>query len=69
MSGVLKWSTRITLVFYQWSVELEHKDNRGMCYELHWCAMSGVLSWSTRITLVCYEWSVELGHKDYTGVL
>ena len=54
MSGVLKCSTRITLVCYEWSVEVEHKDYTS------WCAMSGVLRCSTRITLGCYEWSVEV---------
>ena len=32
MSGVLSWSTRITLVCYEWSIELEDKDYT-VCYE------------------------------------
>ena len=32
MSGVLRCSTRITLVCYEWSVEVEHKDNTGVLW-------------------------------------
>ena len=29
MCRVLRWSTRYTLVCYEWSIEMEHKDNTG----------------------------------------